>query len=198
MEATDRILEKIERAHLTGLGPPADEGVVAAFERTHGLRLPPAYRAFLLRVGNGGTPRVPGRPPSRGNLPPWPTLGPGDRLVDVLFPLGQVETGCLPHPRLIEPGLTFEDWTALRARHGAAGDSIEVETWERLHGGVLIVGTQGCQFDFGLLVGGEHDGRVVLVERCGVTRPEFPLERDFLAWYERRLDEGLARLPHPQ
>jgi len=34
--------------------PPADEAALAAFERTHGLRLPADYRAYLARVADGG------------------------------------------------------------------------------------------------------------------------------------------------
>ena len=35
--------------------PPLDEPAVAAYEREHGVALPPDYRAFITRVARGGT-----------------------------------------------------------------------------------------------------------------------------------------------
>jgi hypothetical protein len=41
-------------SHGYTLHPPLTEAKIAAFERTHEMRLPDDYRAFVTRLGNGG------------------------------------------------------------------------------------------------------------------------------------------------
>jgi HEAT repeat protein len=60
------------------------------------------------------------------------------------------------------------------------------------YAGTLSLGTMGCSNVMLLVVSGAHAGRILYVD-AGHAPPYFVHETDFLSWYERWLDELLAR-----
>ena len=60
----------------------------------------------------------------------------------------------------------------------------------------MCIGDQGCQSFTGLVLTGPHRGRVVNANDDG-CKPRFAFEANFLDWYERWLDEGIAGLLGP-
>ncbi len=64
-------------------------------------------------------------------------------------------------------------------------------TTEDVFQGTLSLGTQGCSFETLLIVTGPYRGRVVNVDGELSGPPYLTRDADFLAWYERWLDELL-------
>lgn len=96
---------------------------------------------------------------------------------------------------ILSPGMSEADWKALVASLGLGGDlddQAHEEALDTLLGGLLPVGSQGCSYHHCLVVNGPHAGRVVNVDWELSAPPVFAFESDFLAWYERWLDEVIA------
>jgi hypothetical protein len=154
-------------AHHFRLGPPLPEETVAAFERAHGVTLPPDYRAFTTRLGHGGPGGSPGAGPFYGveALDDW-TLGlrriPGSDTLATPF---------AAVPGMDDPGFWRRD-----------GEPFT---------GTLTISHQGCAHYALLVVTGPARGRVTRYSDAA-TGPTFTDDPDFLAWYERWLDAVLA------
>lgn len=173
-----RILEKLQAVRARGLScfgseshqfrlnAPLGEAELTAFEMHQGVRLPEDYRTFLLNAGNGGAG------PHYGMFPLSRWRDFTDGVLDGL-PDDLLARPCPLHP-----------------------DMDRSESWEGQFGGVLpyqgtlTLGTHGCTFFTQLIVAGPHAGRVVYVDEDGQA-PYVCHEPDFLAWYERWLDELL-------
>jgi HEAT repeat protein len=149
--------------------PPASEAEVGAFEAAHRVRLPAAYRAFLLHVGHGG----PGPFYGLMTLEQW-----GHARYEAIDDL---DAECPLDPDTLPAG---KDW--LEALMPG-----EDEAMDRALRGTLSLNTQGCSYYSQLVVTGPARGRVVYIDLDG-GRPYFPEHDDFLGWYERWLDELLA------
>ncbi|GGU95268.1 hypothetical protein GCM10010502_56330 [Kitasatospora aureofaciens] len=150
-----------EERHGFYLGPPLTERQVSAFEAQHGVRLPAAYRRFLTEVGHDGAG------PHYGLLPLT------DWNVD-----GSTATGHLARPFPVEPAVRVgQDW------------------WQRLgrprppFSGTMAITSQGCSYLTALVVTGPARGRVVNIDLDPERELFFSPDTDFLAWYERWLDE---------
>jgi hypothetical protein len=145
------------------LRAPLSEGEAAAFEAAHGVRLPEAYRRFLLEIGDGGAgPGVGVRP-----------------LADTCtYGLGPCEPGHLTEPSQYLPDGFYrdEDWSW--PPYGR----------ER---GTLTVAEHGCNLTTQLIVTGPARGRLFNVDHDGAG-PYVLEDKDFLAWYERWLDELIS------
>lgn len=61
-----------------------------------------------------------------------------------------------------------------------------------LLGGLLPIGSQGCSYVHCLVLNGPFAGRVANVDFDYSQPPRFAYEPDFLAWYERWLDEVIS------
>ncbi|MFE2409004.1 HEAT repeat domain-containing protein [Kitasatospora sp. NPDC059408] len=151
-----------EERHGFRLGPPLTEDRVSAFEAQHGVRLPAAYRRFLTEVGHDGAG------PHYGLLPlrAW-NQG------------GLSESGDLARPFPLRP-------TTLRVGRG---------WWERLgsprppFAGTMAITSQGCGYLTVLVVTGPARGRILNIDLDPRRESFFSPDTDFLAWYERWLDE---------
>jgi HEAT repeat protein len=178
-----RILEKLGQVRARGLScfgsdshqfrlnAPATEADLQAFEADHHVRLPADYRAFLLYAGNGG--------PGYGGAGPYYGLYPLDHWDG--FTSGVVDDApadLLSRPCPLHPDLTADDW-----ERGFAPESP--------YQGTMSLGTMGCSGMMQMVVTGPFAGRVVYVDADGHP-PYMVHEPDFLAWYERWLDELLA------
>jgi hypothetical protein len=176
-ERITRILSKLEevrargvdtfgaKSHRFALAPPLAEEQAAAFERAHGVTLPADYRAFVTRAGGAGAG------PFHGLMPidRWDEARSGDVPGD---------DGWLARPCLFSP----DDLATGRAYEAIVGDADEPFQ------GAIAICEQGCSYLALLVVSGPHAGRVLYVNLDGGA-PFFPESPDFLAWYERWLDE---------
>jgi hypothetical protein len=151
------------KAHGFRLNAPIPLAELERFEAARGVTLPTCYRTFLLEAGHGGAG------PYYGlyKLDAWDDFATwvlDDAPADLLARVCPLRPGRAPDvPRSSERDLSW-------------------------YGGTLSLGTQGCAFMTLLIVTGEYRGRVVYVDADG-TPPYVGREPDFLAWYERWLDE---------
>jgi hypothetical protein len=154
-------------AHRFVLGPPLPADAVADFEARHGVTLPPAYRSFLLELGDGGA-------------------GPGcglRRLADSCAEACRRSHLALASPYL--PGPRYlNDW---EQRYEDPPDRDR----EFLRGTLEIAG-HGCTLGTRLIVTGPARGRLFNLDNDGPVGPYVLEDIDLLAWYERWLDELAA------
>jgi hypothetical protein len=119
-----------EGGHGFLLGPRLAEEQVASLEAAHRLTLPEQLRSFLMEVGNG-----PAAAKASGGA------GPGHGLYEISEALAD-------GPRAHEPF----DPTRARASWPQAGDEDAVPP------GLVVLGTHGCAFDYGIVVTGPFAG----------------------------------------
>jgi HEAT repeat protein len=176
----ERILEKLSQArkkklscfgsesHNFRLNAPIEESALLLFESTHGVTLPADYRCFLRRAGNGGAGPYYGiyKLDQWKDFIDWTTDDPPNNILALPSPL---------YPQI--PRDT--DWETQFANCFSP------------YQGMISLGTQGCTYMMGLIVTGEFAGRVVYLDADGQA-PYVVREPDFLAWYERWLDELLG------
>lgn len=200
-QQTVRILEKLSHAqgadpkrevfgadaHGYVLHAPATPQAASDFEARLAITLPEAYRRFVLEVGNGGDGYN-----GSGAGPFYGVYGVGKS-----FGAQEIDwlARAVAKPCSLSPGMSQADWEALVASLGLDGeldDSAYDEALGALFGGLLPLGSQGCSIYHGVVVNGPHAGRVVNFDMDLSAPPVFAFEPDFLAWYERWLDEVIA------
>ncbi|MEV5831786.1 hypothetical protein AB0L25_40130 [Spirillospora sp. NPDC052242] len=153
--------------HRFELGPPLPEAAVARFEERHEVALPPEYRLFITELGAEGA-------------------GPGYRLcrLDVEC-CADRPSGHLARPSPYLPGPRyFGDWEQ-RYEDPPGPD-------QNFLRGTVQVSTHGCSLVTRLVVTGPARGRLINLDDEGPVGPYVVEDADFLAWYERWLDEAAA------
>lgn len=180
IERVRRILEKLEQvrkqriscfgseAHGFQLNPPISEKELVQFETTHQIRLPEDYRCFLTLAGNGGAG------PFYGlyKLEQWDDfLDWSDDIPDRMI----VNQSCPLRPDMSRT----DDWRK------------QFPDVLSPYQGTISIGTQGCTYLTGLIVTGQFAGRVVYLD-VDDQAPYVIREPDFLAWYDRWLNELLG------
>lgn len=173
-------------SHKYEINPPASINEVEAFEKRYSVQLPDCYRAFVLQVGNGGTSYM-----NSGAGPFYGIYTLGEHL-------GQMVDGnpqsYLNNESPLFPNLSNEDWDSMSKV--LADDNISDEDYykelEKIYSGILPIGLQGCTYLHGLVLNGTHKGKVVNLELSGDYKPIFANDKNFLAWYERWLDEVIS------
>jgi hypothetical protein len=153
--------------HAFKLGAPLPEVVVTEFEERHEVALPPAYRLFVTGLGDGGA-------------------GPGYHLSSLST---SCRSGCLPghlaRPSPYLPGPRYlGDWEQ-RYEDPPGPDRMFLR-------GTLQVSDHGCTLVTRLVVTGPARGRLLNLDCDGPAGPYVVEDADFLAWYERWLDEAVA------
>ncbi|MEV4973670.1 HEAT repeat domain-containing protein [Streptomyces scopuliridis] len=155
-------------SHGYRLNPPLPESRVAAFEAEHGIVLPEGYRRFVTDVGDGGAG------PAYGLL----------SLADTYDTVSDSFAGHLREPSPFVPDTLYGyDWW-----DGFWGPDDRPDPLQ----GTLAIVHHGCTSYTQLVVTGPGRGRLVNVDLNGVPAPYVLEDPDFLAWYERWLDELLA------
>lgn len=171
-------------AHKYILHPPLTEETLSDFETRYNISLPGSYKAFLLQVGNGGESHM------GAGAGPFYGIYPLDGGVDELTIDPEKY---LSQPVKIYPGITAEEWQHLIKE--TQEDDISDEAFEaamgNIYAGILPIGSQGCSYLHGLVLNGEHAGKVVNVD-IDRQQPQFTFEDNFLDWYERWLDEIIS------
>lgn len=198
-QQAERIKQKLELArkqdsryqvfgaekHKYVIHKPVSEADILRFEATHSVSLPDSYKIFLMQIGNGGV--------SYAKSAAGPFYG--------IFPLGEHTHELVDEPKKyfsmpvnIYPGMTEEYWQGLVegavSRYDLSEDEYD-EEMGRIYAGILPIGSQGRAFVHGLLLNGEHKGRVVNLD-LDLQIPQFAFESNFLDWYERWLDEVIS------
>ncbi|GII57263.1 hypothetical protein Pth03_56520 [Planotetraspora thailandica] len=154
-------------AHGFKLGAPLFEAVVAEFEERHEVTLPPAYRLFVTELGDGGA-------------------GPGYGLCRLSASCcARRRSGHLAQPSPYLPGPRYlDDWDQ-RYEDPPGPDRIFLR-------GTLRIADHGCSLGTQLIVTGPARGRLLNLDYEGPVGPYVVEDTDFLAWYERWLDEAIA------
>lgn len=99
----------------------------------------------------------------------------------------------LSQPVKIYPGITAEEWQHLikETQEDDIPDAAFEAAMGNIYAGILPIGSQGCGYLHGLVLNGEHAGKVVNVD-IDRQQPQFTFEDNFLDWYERWLDEIIS------
>jgi hypothetical protein len=167
--------------------PPASAKAIRSFEEEYSTTLPDAYKMFLLHIGNGGVGfEGSAAGPFYGIYP----LGQGVRDIPVDDPRQVLVSPCV-----VSPAMSQQAWSTLVADLGLESD-LSDEAYEiavgALLGGLLPIGSQGCSYVHCLVLNGPFTGRIANVDLDRGQPPRFAYETDFLAWYERWLDEVIS------
>ncbi|GAA1536538.1 hypothetical protein GCM10009827_063920 [Dactylosporangium maewongense] len=154
--------------HRFDLGAPVAEAAVVDWEERHEVALPAAYRLFVTELGDGGA-------------------GPGGGMLRLLDSCD--DEGCQPgHLALPSPYLPgpryFGDWEQ-RYEDPPGPDRVFLR-------GTLRIAWHGCSLCTQLVVTGPARGRLFNLDIEGPVGPYVAEDADFLAWYERWLDEAVA------
>lgn len=193
-----RIKEKLLQAKLTDvdfkvfgashhqyqLNKPITQEQLIAFEEKYGIQLPPCYKAFITQVGHGGNNNTSAAGPFYGIYPLEVT-------VDTFF-YSNINEG-LQHSCIIYPFMSDDFWQKqieIITNDDIADDKYDAEL-TRIYGGILPIGSQGCSYLHGIVLNGNHAGKVVNLD-LDHQKPIFTFEHNFLDWYERWLDEVIS------
>ncbi|MFF2885944.1 SMI1/KNR4 family protein [Paenibacillus sp. NPDC057967] len=185
---TDRIKTKLEKAkhkdaalavfgassHKYKVHEKLSAKELTDWEAKSGVTLPEPYKQFLTQVGNGGA-------------------GPYYGIYSLEKAASYTETHALAATCILHPGMTKEKWNQLIEPLTSDEDISDEEydaARDRVLGGMLCIGTQGCEYDMYLVLNGEYRGRIVYTSDFHPDHPFFFVYEDsFLDWYERWLDE---------
>ncbi|UQZ34116.1 hypothetical protein C2I18_11605 [Paenibacillus sp. PK3_47] len=147
---------------------------LADWQTRHQITLPEPYMQFLTEIGNGGA-------------------GPYYGIYSFGKAASFTEPEALHAKAVLHPGMAPEEWNGLLGPM-IGDEDISDEEYDKVRnkvlGGMLCIGTQGCEYEMYLVVKGEHKGRVVYTSDFHPDHPFFFVyEESFLDWYERWLDE---------
>lgn len=164
-------------SHRYKLNPPLHHAQLQEFEQVHGIILPESYAAFLTEIGNGGA---------------GPYYG--------VHPLGtnqSMELERLHKPSAIQStslldGIIEDADYAVKADTDEMSDTEYDEYIAEMTQGLLNIGEQGCSYETMLVVTGELRGKVIYMD-LESHQTFVTYEETFLDWYERWLDETIAR-----
>lgn len=135
-------------------------------------QLPTDYVQFITEIGNGGA-------------------GPYYGLVSLDQAVNKYDKYSINLPCLLSPDMTAEEWQTLCYLDDDCSDEEFEEVENKIHQGMIYLGTCGCTYDLMLVVNGSYSGRIVYTHDWSDDLPpyQFSYEHSFLEWYERWLDE---------
>ena len=146
------------------------------WERANQVRLPEHFALFLTEVGNGGA-------------------GPYYGIYELDEAVSFSALEALTSKCVLYPNMPNEEWNLLTVPLVRVKDYSYDETdaaYEKVMGGMLCIGTQGCEYNMYIVIEGEHKGKVVYTADFYKDSPFFFVyESNFLDWYERWLDENI-------
>lgn len=138
------------------------------------VTLPEPYTQFLTKVGNGGA-------------------GPYYGIYSIKKATSYTDGNALATRCVLHPKMTKEEWNYLTEPLINDEDISDPEydaARGKVLGGMLCIGTQGCEYDMYLVLEGKHRGKIVYTSDFYPDHPFFFVYEDnFLDWYERWLDE---------
>ncbi|CAH1056887.1 SMI1/KNR4 family protein [Paenibacillus pseudetheri] len=147
---------------------------LADWQAKNQVTLPEPYTQFLTKVGNGGA-------------------GPYYGIYSIEKATSYTDRNALTTKCVLHPRMTKEEWNHLTEPLINSEDISDLEydaARDRVMGGMLCIGTQGCEYDMYLVLEGQHSGKIVYTSDFYPDHPfSFIYEDNFLDWYERWLDE---------
>ncbi|WP_246310957.1 SMI1/KNR4 family protein [Paenibacillus xylanilyticus] len=147
---------------------------LADWESLNQVTLPDSFAQFLMEVGNGGA-------------------GPYYGVYSLEKATTYTEREVLLAKSILHPGMAKEEWNHLiepLTKDEDISDEEYDEARNKVLGGMLCIGTQGCEYDMYLVLEGKYRGRIVYTSDFHPDHPFFFVYEDsFLDWYERWLDE---------
>lgn len=185
--------------HKYALNPCLDEAQVREIEQKYGFELPEGYRRFIMELGNGGAGPYYGIDPLEKSFPTRIMARDPD-LMSKPFPLTKelfVMRECLGSTTLDE---YYERIETDDAYYDKIQRCVGRFNKPRYSQGALFICDYGDGITFLLVVKGKERGNIWVDDRVGdngaiqpVAAETAPDSRtDFLTWYERWLDVGLA------
>ncbi len=169
LEKAHQIDQKCElfgaSTHKYKLNPPICESVVRAVEESYGFRFPEDYVSFITKIGNGGAGPDYGLRPFEHSL-----LAYDESDYQEAYKSG------LKKPCLLRPIKTEELTEYAFSKESYEKNPDKFFICEQKHGeddeccfdnGFFILGTHGCQYDFGLVISGERKGQVFDTDNDG-------------------------------
>lgn len=168
------------------INPPVGEKIVSDFEIEYGIELPKCYKTFVTKVGNGGIGYEDSAPGPFYGIFPF-----GSNLDELVY---ENVAQAFQKECIIYPYMTDSYWDDLTQKINGAEDISDDEynaQREKVFGGILPIGSQGCTYIHGIILNGKYKGRVVNLD-MDCQKPKFTFENNFLDWYERWLDEIIA------
>jgi hypothetical protein len=171
-------------SHKYQLNKPISIEQVAAIEQEYGFQLPPCYKTFITQIGNGGSANSDAAGPFYGIYSLQKSI---NELADFNGPDGG-QRACIIYPFMPE-----DYWQ--QQLNVIKNNDLTIEEYDeelaRIYGGILLIGSQGCAYINGIVLQGEHTGKVVSLS-FDHQLPKFTFEANFLDWYERWLDEVIS------
>ncbi len=147
---------------------------LADWQAKHQIKLPEPYAQLLTKVGNGGA-------------------GPYYGLYPLEKATAYTDEHALAAKCVLYPEMSKEEWNHLVGALIHDEDIPDTEyddARNRVLGGMLCIGTQGCEYDMYLVLDGVHKGKIVYTSEVYADHPFFFVYEDsILDWYERWLDE---------
>ncbi|MDN4115946.1 SMI1/KNR4 family protein [Paenibacillus polymyxa] len=147
---------------------------LADWQAHNQVTLPEPYALFLTNVGNGGA-------------------GPYYGIYPIEKATSYTEHQALLAKSVLHPEMTKEEWNHLiepLTKDEDIPDEEYDDARNKVLGGMLCIGTQGCEYDMYLVLEGKYRGRIVYTSDFHPDHPFFFVYEDsFLDWYERWLDE---------
>ncbi|MCG7408328.1 SMI1/KNR4 family protein [Paenibacillus sp. ACRRX] len=147
---------------------------LADWQAKNQVALPEPYTQFLTNVGNGGA-------------------GPYYGIYSIGEATSHIDSSVLATKCVLHPEMTKEEWNRLTSPLISDEDISDLEyeaVRDQVMGGMLCIGTQGCEYDMYLVIEGKYRGRIVYTSDFYPDHPFFFVYEDnFLDWYERWLDE---------
>lgn len=154
-------------SHRYELNPRASESVVTTFEDKFGVTLPEEYRAFLLRIGDGGAGPYYGLYALRHSYEEMGWIEPGD--IRKPFPLDR-------------------SWN----EDGEPEECYDLPAEANVRDGCIMLSHHGCGYWSFLVVTGGERGKV-WNDFTTADGGLHPTGKGFVEWYEWWLDMGLRR-----
>lgn len=155
------------RGHKYILNPVVSMDEVREFENKYGIKLPEEYVFFLTKVGNGGAG-------------PYYGLYSLEKLSSYL----QYDNA-ICNKEIINNELTKESWKSLFDECDDYDDDEYEDITDKISGGLLVIGTQGCTYDNLLMLSGSEAGKIVYIDWN--LDPDYGpvlIDMTFLEWYE--------------
>ncbi len=152
---------------------------IRSFENSYSIDLPECFKSFMTNIGNGGAG------------PFYGIYSLGEGLNEITSSKAKEYLG---RDCIISPEISESYWLSLNKKidenEDISNDDYEKELG-RIFGGILPIGNQGCTYYHGIILNGDHKGKVVNLD-SDRQKPQFTYEKNFLDWYERWLDEIIS------
>lgn len=161
-------------SHQYKVNPPLSISELVQWQSEHGITLPSCYVQFLTEIGNGGA-------------------GPYYGMYTLTDATSYTEKEAMTAKCILYPNMDKEEWNKLIDPLINEEDISDCEydaVSNKVLGGMLNIGTQGCEYEMYLVLEGEYKGKIVYTSSFYEDYPFFFVyEANFLDWYERWLEE---------